>query len=111
MTTATTAQGQGSTVSLASTGKANSKGQATDIVTGAVVHKTADIFQMPASCVEPRRPLYRYGVDSLVALEVRNWITREMKANKVLLEILAAVPIESFAGKIAEKSKLMKGLL
>jgi hypothetical protein len=65
---------------------------------------------MPASEVDPSRPLYRYGVDSLVALEVRNWITRDMKANMALLEILAAIPIESFAGKIAEKSKLVTGI-
>ena len=62
-----------------------------------MVLKTAEILQMPASEVDP----------GLVALEVRNWITREMKANMALLGILAAVPIESFAGKVAEKSKLI----
>ncbi|KAL8910257.1 MAG: hypothetical protein Q9171_004421 [Xanthocarpia ochracea] len=111
VTKATAAEGQGSTVSFASRlGKANSMEQATEIITDALVQKTAEILQMPASEVDPGRPLYRYGVDSLVALEVRNWITREMKANMALLEILAAVPIESFAGKIAEKSKLVTGL-
>ena len=105
------AESQGSSVSLAARlSKAPSKEEATEIITEALVHKTADILQMPASEVDPGRPLYRYGVDSLVALEVRNWITREMKANMALLEILAAVPIESFAGKIAEKSKLVTGL-
>jgi zearalenone synthase (highly reducing iterative type I polyketide synthase) len=57
---------------------------------------------MPASDVDPCRPPYRYGAGSLVALEVRNWISREMKANMAFLEILAAVPIESFAAKVAE---------
>ena len=38
-------------------------------------------------------------------------MARGMKANMTLLEILAAVPIESFAGKIAEKSRLKQGLL
>lgn len=90
--------------------RVTSRAEATEIITDALVHKTADILQMPASEVDPGRPLYRYGVDSLVALEVRNWITREMKANMALLEILAAVPIKSFAGKIAEKSKLITGL-
>ena len=105
------AEGQGSAVSLAARlSKAASREQATEVITEALVHKTADVLQMPASEVDPARPLYRYGVDSLVALEVRNWITREMKANMALLEILAAVPIESFAGKIAEKSKLVTGV-
>ncbi|OAA60531.1 reducing polyketide synthase [Niveomyces insectorum RCEF 264] len=111
--TATAAAGAGDgqknpMASLASRlGRATSKDQATEIITDALVQKTAKILQMPPSEVDPGRPLYRYGVDSLVALEVRNWISREMKANMALLEILAAVPIESFAGKIAEKSKLV----
>ncbi|KAI3539427.1 hypothetical protein CSPX01_08873 [Colletotrichum filicis] len=69
--------------------------------------KVADILQMPVSEVDPGRPMYRYGVDSLVALEVRNWITREMKATVALLEVLAAVPMEVFAARIADKSKLV----
>ncbi|KAI4275334.1 MAG: hypothetical protein L6R38_005889 [Xanthoria sp. 2 TBL-2021] len=108
---ATPTEGRGTTVSLASRlGRANSKEQATEIIMDALVQKTAEILQMPATEVDPSRPLYRYGVDSLVAPEVRNWFTREMKANMALLEILAAIPIESFAGKIAEKSKPVTGL-
>lgn len=81
--------------------------EATEIITEALVQKTADILQMPASEVDPNRPMYVYGVDSLVAMEVRNWISREMKANMALPEILAAMPMEKFAGKIAERSKLV----
>ncbi|KAM0389205.1 hypothetical protein ACHAQC_009086 [Fusarium culmorum] len=87
--------------------EASSKAKATEIITNALVGKVADILQMPQSEVDPGQPLYRYGVDSLVALEVRNWITREMKVNVALLEILAAVPMESFAGKLASTSKLV----
>ncbi|CAG8887928.1 unnamed protein product [Penicillium egyptiacum] len=83
--------------------------EAVSIITDALVHKTAEILQMPLSEVDPGRPMYRYGVDSLVALEVRNWITRELQANMALLEILAAEPMNVFAGKIAEKSKLVTG--
>lgn len=105
---AAAAESQGSAASLAARlSKAKSKEEAVEIITEALVNKTAEILQMPSSEVDPGRPLYRYGVDSLVALEVRNWITREMKANMALLEILAAVPIESFATKIVEKSKLL----
>lgn len=88
---------------------ASSLEEAVAIITDALVHKMAEILQMPLSEVDPSRPMYRYGVDSLVALEVRNWITRELQANMALLEILAAEPMRVFAGKIAEKSKLVKG--
>ncbi|KAF2679048.1 phenolpthiocerol synthesis polyketide synthase ppsB [Lentithecium fluviatile CBS 122367] len=94
---------------LARLGEAVSKEQAVGIITDALVKKTAEILQMPASEVDPGRPMYRYGVDSLVALEVKNWITRELKANVALLEILAAVPMTNFAEKIAERSKLVGG--
>lgn len=83
--------------------------QAAEVILDALVRKVADMLQIPASEVDPGRPMYRYGVDSLVALEVRNWITRELKANVALLEILAAVPMAAFAAKIAEKSKLVAG--
>ncbi|OLN97702.1 Lovastatin diketide synthase LovF 18 [Colletotrichum chlorophyti] len=82
--------------------------EAAEIVTEALVKRTAEILQMPASEVDPAQPLYRYGVDSLTAIEVRNWIARELKANMALLEIVSAVPIREFAAKIAEKSQLVK---
>ncbi|PKX89224.1 type I polyketide synthase [Aspergillus novofumigatus IBT 16806] len=88
---------------------ASTLAEAVSIITDALVHKTAEILQMPLSEVDPGRPMYRYGVDSLVALEVRNWITRELQANMALLEILAAEPMSAFAGKIAEKSRLVVG--
>lgn len=81
--------------------------QAAQIVTEALVRRTAEILQMPTSEVDPAQPLYHYGVDSLTAIEVRNWISRELKANVALLEIVSAVPIREFAAKIAEKSQLV----
>ncbi|KAK8077830.1 Highly reducing polyketide synthase curS1 [Apiospora saccharicola] len=99
------------TVSLSSRlAQAADKEQAVDWIAEGLVAKVADILQVPASEVDPARPMYRYGVDSLVALEVRNWIAREMKANMALLEILAAVPMDVFTGKIAEESKLVADL-
>lgn len=44
-----------------------------------------------------------------MALEVGNWITRELKANAALQEVLAAVAMAAFAAKIAQKSKLVAG--
>lgn len=79
------------------------------IITGALVKKIADILRIPPSEVDPGRPLYAYGVDSLVALEVRNWITRELKASVGLLDILAPTPIKLFANQLAQKSKLVTG--
>jgi zearalenone synthase (highly reducing iterative type I polyketide synthase) len=90
--------------------EAKSIEQAGTVVLDALKQKIADMLQVPATEVDSSRPLYRYGVDSLVALELRNWVTREFMASISLLEILASVPMASLAGKIAEKSKLVTGL-
>lgn len=82
--------------------------QARELVTDALRRKTAEILQVPASEIDSSLPLYRYGVDSLSAIELRNWIAREAKANIALLEIMAAVPIKDFAMKIAEESKVVQ---
>jgi NADPH:quinone reductase-like Zn-dependent oxidoreductase/NAD(P)-dependent dehydrogenase (short-subunit alcohol dehydrogenase family) len=102
-------EGAGASVAskLAKVANNNDHVAAVDIITGAIVNKLADILRILPSEIDPTRPLYSYGVDSLVALEVRNWITRELKANMALLDILAAEPMETFAAKIALKSKLM----
>lgn len=108
---ASAAGGDGQGASLAARlGEASGPEEAGEVILEALVHKVADMLQIPASEVDAGRPMYRYGVDSLVALEVRNWITRELKANVALLEILAAVPMAAFAAKIAEKSKLVGGV-
>jgi len=105
--------GESTTASLASrlseAGNQKDYAAAGSIITGALVLKVAEILRILPSEVDPSRPMYSYGMDSLVALEVRNWILREMKANVALLDILMAIPIETFASQIAEKSKLVLG--
>ncbi|KAL8660348.1 MAG: hypothetical protein Q9202_006619 [Teloschistes flavicans] len=98
------ASGEGAAASLASRLTEADAASAPGIITDALVKKTAGILGIPPSEVDASRPMYQYGVDSLVALEVRNWITREIKANIALLEILAAVPMETLAAQIALKN-------
>lgn len=83
--------------------------EAAPIILDALTQKVADILQMPASEVDSERPMYRYGVDSLIALEVRNWITRETRASVTLLEILAAMSMKEFAKLLAGRSKAVGG--
>ncbi|KAK6214430.1 gamma tubulin complex Spc97/GCP2 subunit Alp4 [Pestalotiopsis sp. IQ-011] len=48
--------------------------EATALLTEALAAKTADIFSLPLGDIDPEFPLSRYGVDSLVAVELRNWL-------------------------------------
>lgn len=82
---------------------------AAKIITVTLATRIADIPRIPLVEADPSRPMYSYGVDSLVALEMRNWTTREIKANMALLDILSSVPVEKLATQIAQKSKLVIG--
>jgi hypothetical protein len=46
-------------------------------------------------------------VDSLIAVEVRNWVMKEIKSDISILDILSPMPISQLARKIAEDSKLL----
>jgi NADP-dependent 3-hydroxy acid dehydrogenase YdfG/aryl carrier-like protein len=95
----------GAVVSLKSQlAAATSMEQAVDLVTGALVNKVADILQTSSAEIDTSRPIYLYGVDSLVAMEVRNWIRRETDAQVAIFDILEAVPISQLAQKIVKRS-------
>jgi hypothetical protein len=53
-------------------------------------------------------PLHSYGIDSLAAIEVRNWIWKEMKANIGLFDILSANAIKMLAADIVKTSKFFQ---
>ncbi|OLN81058.1 Lovastatin diketide synthase LovF 20 [Colletotrichum chlorophyti] len=86
---------------------ASSKSEAAEIVTDGLIAKIADILQIATLEVDTSRPIYLYGVDSLVAMEMRNWARREMDAQIAIFDILEAVPITQLAAKIAGRSKLV----
>lgn len=81
----------------------------TSIMIDALTKKIAEILRILLKEIDTNQSMSFYGVDSLVALEVRHWITRELKANVALLDILTAVSIKTFADQIAQTSKFVGG--
>jgi hypothetical protein len=57
--------------------------QALHVVEKALVEKLASAIPMSPEDVDPSRPISSYGVDSLIAHELRNWATNVVKANIV----------------------------
>ena len=81
--------------------------KATDIILAAVVEKLSKSLMTPQEDIDTASPTSAYGVDSLVAVEVRNWVGREMKADVPVFEILQASSLQALAVNIAEKSQLL----
>ncbi|KAI1735289.1 reducing type I polyketide synthase, partial [Xylaria scruposa] len=51
-----------------------------------------------------------FGVDSLIALELRNWVSKEMRADLAVYEILGDVKVVDTGLTIAKKSKFTKAI-
>jgi hypothetical protein len=79
-----------------------------DIICDAMVDKLAKLMMVPALDIDPGKPLSTYGVDSLVAVEVRNWMAKEMAVEVSVFEIMANVPMRQLAMDMAGKSKVLE---
>ncbi|KJR81416.1 polyketide synthase [Sporothrix schenckii 1099-18] len=58
--------------------------------------------------LDPHKPLSQYGLDSLIAVELRNWVSSEMEATVPVLEFLGSRTTQSLSDFIARQSRLVK---
>ncbi|PVH85769.1 BcPKS8, polyketide synthase [Cadophora sp. DSE1049] len=82
--------------------------EAQDVVCRGLLNKLPSVLMIEEEDMDITRPLTNYALDSLVAIEVRNFITREFEANLQVLELLSSGSIESLAKVICGKSKIVK---
>ena len=94
----------------AATGGSLTKADAVALVIDALADKTATIFNSNAADIDPSRTLSSYGVDSLVAVELRNWLASSLKAKVSIFDILQSPSITEFSVMLMEKSELLAGL-
>ncbi|KAJ5314084.1 uncharacterized protein N7443_000968 [Penicillium atrosanguineum] len=80
---------------------------AENIVVTSFMQKISSILMRPAEEMDPASPISVYGLDSLVAIEIRNWITRELEANLQILEILTSDSMPTLSGLILRKSGIL----
>ncbi|KAI5928775.1 hypothetical protein F4810DRAFT_645308 [Camillea tinctor] len=84
---------------------AESLNEAGAIVAAALRKKLARALSVPEEDIDTRRPAHSYGVDSLVAVELRFWFSNEMKSDISVFQILANDPILALGRLAAEKSE------
>lgn len=76
------------------------------LILAALVAYIVDRTGVPVENVSTARGLHDYGIDSLVAVELRNWIAQDMEAVVSILELLGAESLTVLAAKIAARSRL-----
>ena len=77
------------------------------IIQDALVGKIASVSMTPREDIDLEKPLAAYGMDSLVAVEIRNWIANEMAANISALEFIASSSLAGLGKAVVEKSTLI----
>ncbi|KAK2053251.1 hypothetical protein LY76DRAFT_668243 [Colletotrichum caudatum] len=71
----------------------------------ALAGKVSSITMMSREDVTPTRSLIEYGLDSLVSVELRNWIKREHGADLALTQIVGAPDLQALADVIIARQK------
>ena len=83
---------------------ATSIAHAAELIEGALAFKLSKSLSMSVEDIETSKAIHSYGVDSLVAIEMRNWIFKELKAQVSVFDVQSKIPITQFAVNIAKKS-------
>lgn len=76
---------------------------AVDIVCAGLMHMLAKAMNMLFEEMDGNKPPNSYGVDSLVAVGVRNWVLSNTGVQVSVFEVLSDKTIAELAGLIAEK--------
>lgn len=81
--------------------------EAKSVVLSGLMAKLARGLMMELDDMDASRPINMYGVDSLVAVDIRAWAVKELQSVVHVSDILKSMPMMDLAGKMAEASKLV----
>lgn len=86
---------------------ARSWDEAVNYVCAAIVVKISEMFSMTESEIDKMAPMSRYGIDSLVAVELRNWLSHMVQVQSSVFKVMQSSSLMALAAKTALKSKLV----
>lgn len=78
---------------------------ATDVITAAVKGKLASLLSVAVADIDGDKSISANGIDSLVAIEFRTFLTREVKADVPMLDVMGTSTIKVLCRKIATLSR------
>jgi hypothetical protein len=74
----------------------------------ALLQKLSRSFMMSPSDIDPFKPMSSYGMDSLVAVEIRNWIKRETGVVVSVFDVIQALSIGKLVQQVVERLSTMR---
>ena len=85
--------------------KAGSEEEAVSLIIDWFTSKIAQVLGIPKADIDSSKPVHTYGIDSLVAMDLKNWFTREIGADITVFVLLGNMPLQALCVTAMEKSK------
>lgn len=85
--------------------RATSQEEAAALVTGWFAKKVAQILGLSEQDIDPSKPMHTYGIDSLVAMDLKNWIARDIGADVEIFMLLGNMPLEAVGAAVTVQSR------
>lgn len=86
---------------------AESREEVHTVVQDALTGKLVELLAMDPGDVRVHVPMADFGLDSLVAIELKNWVFRSFKAAMQTADVLEAASLVALATAILERSSLV----
>ena len=86
---------------------ATSSDMATKTIETALRPMIAQLLAISENDIRAERSIASYGVDSLTAVELRDWIASRLSSHVETLELMGSIPMVQLAEGIARKSRLV----
>lgn len=84
---------------------ANTAEEAAEIAGQGILQKLSEVLTISVADLDVARNITSYGLDSLTAIELRNWIAKELRANLQILELLSSGTVNDLAALIVQKTR------
>ncbi|KAH9204906.1 polyketide synthase, partial [Leptodontidium sp. 2 PMI_412] len=85
--------------------------EAVEAVQVAIVGKLSHLLAMPVEEISHHQSVSSYGADSLIMVELRNWVAKQLEAHVQIFELMSALSIHGLAKSVAERSRLVPPVL
>lgn len=87
--------------------KSASLGEAANHIADAITNKLAEMFKISEEEFDQDQSLSKYGVDSLTAVELRNWLVNKTQTDISIFDMLQSLSLRAVAEKAAVKSRFV----